>query len=135
MGIAPLKIRQNPPLIVLPPTTKDEKVDDLKRSLGEGEYRSLQLEGLKFAEEEKSGGKESASFPLTNGRRLEAAKLQLHHQISEKRELISSPHRTETNQEEGPACRELQQKVHTLEHVYNQECFLKVQYVSNSCQY
>ena len=138
VGIAPLKLRQNPPLVALPPTTNNEKDDDLKGSLGECEYRSLQLEGLKFAEEEKGGGKESASFPLTYGRRLEAAKIRLHHQISEKRELISSPHQTETNREEGPACRELQQKVHILEHVYNQECFLKVhsiQCVLNSCQY
>lgn len=125
---------QNSPL----PPTKDEKVDDnnilldSKHTLGEDEYRSLQLEHLKFAEEERGERKESASFPLTYSRRLEDKK-RVCQQIAEKRELISPPNRKKMK-EEGPAWRELQQKVHTLEHVYNQECFLKVHFVhvSNS---
>ena len=119
VGLAPLKLMQNSPL----PLTKDDTVDE--HSMGEDEYRSLQLELLKFAEEEGGERKESASFPLTYRRRHEA-KRQLHQQIAEKREMISQPHQKEAKEEEGPAWRELQQKVHTLEHVYNQECFLKV---------
>ena len=132
VGIAPLKLMQNSPLLL----TKDEKVDDNilldnTHTLGEDEYRSLQLEHLKFAEEERGERKESASFPLTYSRRLKDKRVC--QQIAEKRELISPPNQKETK-EEGPAWRELQQKVHTLEHVYNQECFLKVYFVhvSNS---
>ena len=114
---------QNSPL---PLATNSVKVDTVnEHSVGEDEYRSLQLDLLEFAEEERGERKESASFPLTYKRRHEA-KRQLHQQIAEKREMISQPHQKEAKEEEGPGWRELQQKVHTLEHVYNQECFLKV---------
>lgn len=122
VGLAPLKLMQNS---LLPPT-KDMKVDTVnEHSVGEEEFRSLQLEHLKFAEE-RGEGKELASFPLTYRRRHEA-KRQLHQQIAEKRKVTSmlQSHQRETKEEEQ-AWRELQQRVHTLEHVYNQECFLKV---------
>lgn len=125
VGIAPLKLVQNSPLLL----TKGGKIrnTDHELNLGEGEYRSLQLEDLKFAEEERGEGKESASFPLTYSKRLEAKK-RMRQQIAEKKgsELISPPSQREANHEEELAWRELQQKVHALEHVYNQECFLKV---------
>ena len=127
MGRPPLKLMQTSQ--PLPPTKVEpvEHIIDNERTLGEGEYRSLQLELLKSAEEERGEGKESASFPLTYStlRRLGARK-QLHQQITKKREMISPPNQKETDHEKGPAWRELQQKVHTLEHVYNQECLLKV---------
>ena len=132
VGIAPLKLMQNSPL----PPNKDERVDDNilldnTHTLWEDEYRSLQLEHLKFAEEERGERTGSASFPLAYGRRLKDKK-RVCQQMAKKRELISPPNQKETK-EEGPAWRELQQKVHTLEHVYNQECFLRVHfaYVSN----
>ena len=72
-------------------------------------------------EEREKRVMESASFPRTYTRKSKAKK-RVHWQSVERRERIVPPSQKEN--ESGD--RELQQKVHTLEHVYNQECFLKV---------
>ena len=97
-------------------------------TLREDEYRSLQLELFQRPEEEidwrTKREKESASFPLTHEKRKFEDKNLAH--VQWKTSGNRSPNQEKTDLEEEESVWGVQQKVHALEHAYNQECFLKV---------
>ena len=96
--------------------------------LDEEEYRSLHSEQFKFTEEEERRNidKESASFPGACQRRI-GSRNQVQEQLIYKQGEVDETTGASQNQEESELeMKELQHKVHVLEHIYNKECFLKV---------
>ena len=109
------------------------KKTDIDNELDEEEYRSLHLEQFKFTEEaeRRNIDKESASFPGACNRRIwsgnQVREQQLEVDFIYKQEEMDESDDVSQNQEESESeMKELQHKVHVLEHIYNKECFLKV---------